>query len=65
VSLGLTLVGLEVVGSLPATLEDWQSTSMRILFFRLVGIPLFALVLAAVSTVVRLLLLPRKPVAPS
>lgn len=64
VSLVLTVLGLEVIGSLEATYEDWQSTSMRILFFRLVGIPLFALILAAVSTVVRLLLLPRRPVGP-
>lgn len=62
VSLGLTLVGLEKVGSLTATLVDWQTTSVRILFFRLVGISLFALVLALVSTVVRLWLLPRKPI---
>lgn len=64
VSLGLTLFGVEKIGSLTATLEDWQGTSMRILFFRLVGISLFALVLAIVSTIVRILLLPRKPVSP-
>lgn len=62
VSLGLTLVGLEKVGSLTATFQDWQTTSVRILFFRLVGISLFALVLALVTTVVRLWLLPRKPI---
>ena len=56
VSLVLTLLGLEVVGSLTATLEDWQGTSARILFFRVVGITLFAVALALVSTVVRLLL---------
>lgn len=60
VSLGLTLAGLEVIGSLRATLEDWQSTSVRVLFFRLVGLPLFALVLAAVTTVVRIILIPKK-----
>jgi len=65
VSLGLTLAGLERIGSLTATLEDWESSAARILFFRLVGIPLFALVLALVSTLVRLVLLPRKPVNPS
>lgn len=65
VSLALTLAGLEKVGSLTATFEDWQITSARILFFRLVGIPLFALVLALVSTLVRLVLLPRKPVNPT
>jgi hypothetical protein len=64
VSLAFTLLGIERIGSLTATLEDWQSTSARILFFRLVGIPLFALILAAVSTVVRIMLLPRKPAQP-
>jgi hypothetical protein len=57
VSLALTLLGLEVVGSIQATLEDWQSTSVRILFFRVAGITLFSVVLALVSTLVRLLLL--------
>jgi hypothetical protein len=51
------LLGLEVVGSIAATLEDWQSTSVRILFFRMAGITLFSVVLALVSTLVRLLLL--------
>jgi hypothetical protein len=57
VSLALTLLGFEVVGSIAATLEDWQSTSVRILFFRMAGITLFSVVLALVSTLVRLLLL--------
>lgn len=57
VSLGLTLLGLEVVGSIEATLEEWQDSSARILFFRIVGITLFAVILALVSTVVRLMLL--------
>lgn len=57
VSLALTFLGLEVVGSMQATIEDWQVTSLRTLFFRFAGISLFALVLALVSTVVRLLLL--------
>lgn len=57
VSFTLTMLGLEVVGSIQATLEDWQSTSMRILFFRVAGITLFSVVLALVSTLVRLLLL--------
>ncbi|MHB1297062.1 MAG: hypothetical protein ACYC0B_00920 [Gemmatimonadaceae bacterium] len=64
VSLGLTLAGLEKIGSLTATLEDWQGTSMRILFFRLAGITLFALALGVVSTVARLILLPRKHTIP-
>ncbi len=57
VSLALTLLGLEVVGSMSATIEDWQVTALRTMFFRVVGITLFAVVLALVSTVVRLLLL--------
>lgn len=57
VSLVLTFLGLEVVGSMQASFEDWQVISLRTLFFRFVGISLFALVLALVSTVVRLLLL--------
>lgn len=57
VSLGLTLLGLEQVGSMVATLEDWQVSSARIAFFRIAGITVFAVVLALVSTVVRLLLL--------
>lgn len=64
VSLVFTLMGIERIGSLPASFEDWQSTSVRILFFRIVGIPLFALVLAGVSTLVRILLLPRRPLEP-
>jgi hypothetical protein len=57
VSLVLTILGLEVVGSMSATIEDWQVTALRTMFFRVVGITLFAVVLALVSTVVRLLLL--------
>ncbi len=64
VSLAFTSMGIERIGSLPATLDDWQFASTRILFFRLVGIPLFALVLAAVSTVVRIMLLPRRQPEP-
>ncbi len=62
VSLALTVAGLERIGSLTATLEDWQGSAMRLALVRFVGILLFALVLAFVSTVVRLVLLPRKPV---
>lgn len=64
VSLGLTLVALERIGSLTATVEDWQGAAGRILFVRMLGIPIFALVLAFVSTIVRLALLPRKSVTP-
>ena len=62
VSLALTLAGLERIGSLTATVEDWQSSGLRIVAVRFVGIVLFALVLAFVSTLVRLVLLPRKPI---
>jgi hypothetical protein len=57
VSLALTILGFEVVGSMSATFEDWQLTALRTMSFRVVGITLFAVVLALVSTVVRLLLL--------
>lgn len=60
VSLVLTLLGLEQIGSIAATLEDWQNTSARILFFRVAGIVLFSFVLAIVSTVVRLILIKRR-----
>ncbi len=62
VSLALTVIGLERIGSLTATIEDWQNSVVKILIVRFVGIMLFALVLAFVSTLVRLVLLPRKPV---
>ncbi len=65
VSLALTLLGLEVVGSMSATIEDWQLTALRTMFFRVVGITLFAVVLALVSTVVRLLLLKGREVSQS
>ena len=65
VSLVLTYLGLEVVGSMQATFEDWQVTSLRTLFFRFGGITLFALVLALVSTVVRWLLLKKREVTHS
>lgn len=64
VSLALTLLGLERIGSLPATIIDWQSTSMRILFYRVAGITLFSVMLALVSTVVRLIMIPSKPETP-
>lgn len=65
VSLVLTILGLEVVGSMTATIEDWQLTALRTMFFRVVGITLFAVVLALVSTVVRLLLLKGREVSQS
>ncbi len=60
VSFVLTRMSLERIGSLTATYEDWQSSAVRIATVRLIAIPLFALVLAFVSTIVRLILLPRK-----
>jgi hypothetical protein len=60
VSLALTVAGLERIGSLTATIEDWQASAPKLAVVRIVGIALFALVLAFVSTVVRLVLVPRK-----
>lgn len=60
VSLVLTLLGVEQIGSIAATLEDWQSTSIRIAFFRIVGLAIFTVLLALVSTVVRLIMIPRE-----
>lgn len=60
VSLALTLAGLERIGSLTATLEDWQGSAFKLAVVRIVGITLFALLLAFVSTMVRLVLMPRK-----
>jgi hypothetical protein len=60
VSLALTLLGIEQIGSMQATLEDWQSTSVRIVIFRVVGITVFTLLLALVSTVVRLIMIPKE-----
>jgi hypothetical protein len=65
VSLVITHMGLERIGSLPATIEDWQSSAFRIGTVRMIAVPLFALVLAFVSTIVRLMLLPRKTAHPS
>lgn len=62
VSLVLTLLGLERIGSLTATIEDWQGSAIRMGATRVIGILVFALALALVSTLVRLVLLPRKPV---
>jgi hypothetical protein len=60
VSFVLTVWGLERIGSLTATIEDWQASALRIAIVRVVGIVLFTLVLAFVSTIVRLILVPRK-----
>jgi hypothetical protein len=56
-SLALTTIGLEPLGADTAELSDWLPTAIRILFWRLLGVSLFALVLAIVVFVVRRLLL--------
>ncbi|MFI5311777.1 MAG: hypothetical protein ACHQQ3_11115 [Gemmatimonadales bacterium] len=56
-SLALTTVGLEPLGADTAELSDWLPTATRILFWRLFGVLLFALVLAIVVWTVRRLLL--------
>lgn len=56
-SLALTTVGLEPLGADTAELSDWLPTAVRILFWRLLGILLFALVLAIVVGIVRRILL--------
>jgi hypothetical protein len=65
VSYVLLRMGLETAGSHQATLIDWQRATLRMASFRLIGIPLFALVLALVSTVVRAILLPKPTPASS
>lgn len=61
VSFALTTMQLERIGSLTATVEDWQGSAPKLALVRIVGITLFALILAFVSTMVRLVLIPRKP----
>jgi len=65
VSYVLLLMGLETAGSHSATLVDWQRATLRMATFRMIGIPLFALVLALVSTIVRAILLPKPKPATS
>lgn len=66
VSYAMLRAGLERIGSLPATLEDWEGSAIRLISLRLTLIPLYALALAIVSTIVRWVILPReKPSAPS
>lgn len=65
VSFGLTAVGLEVVGSLQATMEDWEAMAVRIFVFRVGGITLFAIVLALVASIVRLLLIKGRDTTPA
>jgi hypothetical protein len=56
-SLALTTVGLEPLGADTAELSDWLPTAIRIVIWRLLGILLFALVLAIVVSIVRRILL--------
>jgi len=56
-SLALTALGLEPLGAERAELSDWLPTATRILLLRLIGIILFAFVLAIVVGIVRRLLL--------
>ncbi|MCC7194323.1 MAG: hypothetical protein IT356_02075 [Gemmatimonadaceae bacterium] len=56
-SLALTAVNLEPLGAERAELGDWIPTGIRIMFWRLAGIILFTVVLAAVVSVLRRLLL--------
>jgi hypothetical protein len=60
VSFALTVWGLERIGSLTATIEDWQGSAFKIALVRVGGIMVFTLLLALVSTVVRLAILPKK-----
>lgn len=59
-SLALTTLGLEPLGAEKAEFSDWLPTAMRILFWRLVGICLFALTLAVVVSIVRRVLLAKE-----
>ncbi len=56
-SLALTTVNLEPLGAERAEFSDWIPTGIRILYWRLGGIVLFTIVLAAVVSVVRRLIL--------
>lgn len=56
-SLALTTLGLEPLGADRAELSDWLPTSIRTLLLRLVGIVLFAAVLAVVVSITRRVLL--------
>ena len=56
-SLVLTTAGLEPLGADTAELSDWLPTAVRILFWRILGVSLFALVLAGVVSVARRVLL--------
>lgn len=56
-SLALTTLGLEPLGADRAELSDWLPTGIRTLIWRLFGIMLFTLVLAAVVSIIRRILL--------
>lgn len=56
-SLVLTALSLEPLGADKAELSDWLPTAIRVLFSRLVGIVIFAAVLAVVVSVLRRIIL--------
>ena len=60
VSYAMLRAGLERIGSLPATFADWKGLAIRLITLRLTLIPLYALALAIVSTIVRWAILPRE-----
>ncbi len=56
-SLVLTAASLEPLGADKAELSDWLPTGLRILFWRLLGVVIFTVVLAAVVSVLRRIIL--------
>ena len=59
-SLALTAVGLEKMGSGTAEFSDWVSGAMMTLAWRVAGVIPFTIVLAIVVTIVRRVLLSRE-----
>lgn len=57
VSLALTALNLEPLGAEMAELSDWLPTATRIVFWRLAGVVLFALVLGVVVSILRRVIL--------
>ena len=57
VSLALTALNLEPLGTEMAELSDWLPTATRILFVRLAGVVIFALVLGVVVSILRRVIL--------
>lgn len=56
-SLALTTLNLEPLGADKAEFSDWLPTSVRILFWRMLGVVLFSIVLGAVVSVLRRIIL--------